>query len=270
MQKVLSWGVPNSTEIKNENVGSILFHINAKTSSDAVANLITLNKIEIGLSVKRGTREEVSFFDGYLGDLLQFIHGGTTSLETVLEKTSVGYLVNLQFANRFNIGVNDVLRVKTNFGSASASFTSATNSNSTIVIYTNPSSVENPQNYVAVYKSFQIPTGDVDFQKHLGTNIGKIMFHAHPSASFDAVSTAGTDPLPLSSEIVADNYTEDKSQVELLASAQMSLSYNPDSDVYNLVQYESANILSDVRVKIKLSAPATINTKVLVTSYTVL
>ena len=270
MQKVLSWGVPNSTEIKNENVGSILFHINAKTSSDVVAGLISLNKIEIGLSIKRGNKEEVSFFDGYLGDLLQFIHGGSTSLETVLEPTAVGYLINLEFANRFNIGVNDVLRVKTNFGSASASFSSATNANSTIVIYTNPSSVANPQNYVAVYKSFQIPTGDVDFQKHLGTNVGKIMFHAHPSATFDEVAQANTNPLPLSSEIVANGYTEDKSQVELLAIAQMAISYNPDSAVRNLVQYESANILSDVRVKIKLSSPATINTKVLVTSYAVL
>ena len=270
MQKVLTWGVPNSTEIKNENVGSILFHIKAKTSSNVLANLITLNKIEIGLSIKRGTKEEVSFFDGYLGDLLQFIHGGTTRLETVLEKTSVGYLVNLEFAQRFNIGVNDVLRVKTNFGSASASFSSATNGDSTIVLYTNPSSVANPQNYVAVYKAFQIPTGDVDFEKHLGTNIGKIMFHAHPSQTFNAVVSSATDALPLSSEIIADDYAEDKSQVELLATAQMALSYNPDSDVYNLVQYQSQTVLSNVRAKIKLSIPATVNTKILVTSYKVI
>jgi hypothetical protein len=267
MQKVLSWSVPNNTEINNENVGSILLHVNPLKTDTAVADISNLNKIEFGLTLKRANAEAKTLFDGYLGDFIQFIHGGSTKLETILEKTSIGYLLNLEFSHAFNIREIDVLTVKTNFGAPSGAFTSAVLTGSTIVLYTNPSSAPNPQNYTAVYKSFPIPVGEVDYEKHLGTNIAKIMFHAHPSSTFDAVKTADTDALPLSMEIVADNYAEDKSQVELLANSQMAIAYNPDSDVKNLVQYESSNILSNVRLKSKLSKPATTNTKILVTSY---
>jgi hypothetical protein len=267
MQKVLQWGVPNNTEVKNENVGSILLHINPQTSTPAVANIKNLNKIEFGITLRRGNSEEKTVFDGYLGDFLQFLYGGSTRLETVIEKTSIGYLINLEFAQRFNVRAIDTLTIKTNLGAPSNAFTSAVETGSTVIVYTNPSAKPNNQNYVAVYKSFPIPSGEVDYEKHLGSNIAKIVFHAHPTSTFDVVKTAGTDPLPLTLEINSDGFNEDKSQVEILASNQMQLSYNPDSDVKNLIAYEGSNILSNVRVKSKLSSASTVNTKILVTSY---
>jgi hypothetical protein len=270
MQKVLQWSVPNNTEIKNENVGSVLIHVAPIVTGGEIADISNINNIEFGITLKRGNSEEKTIFDGYLGDFLQFLYGGTTRLETVLEKTSIGYLFNLEFAQRFNVRANDTLTIKTNFGKPSDSFTSGVLTGSTVVIYTNPSSKPNPQNYTAVYKSFPIPVGEVDFEKHLGSNVSKVMFHAHPTSTFDAVKTANTDALPLTMELVSDTYSEDKTQVELLSSAQMGISYNPDSDVKNLVQYNDSNILTNVRLKTKLSKAATTNTKILVTTYKML
>lgn len=269
MQKVLDWGVPNSTEVKNEKIGSILLHIKSLTSGLTVANLISLAKIEIGISVKRGNFGEKSVFDGYLSDLLQFMYAGTTRLETVLTKTSIGYLINLEFAYPFNIGINDVLKVKTNFGAAPDSFTDATNSDSSIVMYTNPSALANPNNFAAIHNAFQIPTGDVDFEKFLGVNVGKVIFHGDPELSFDDQKIADV-PLPLSCELIAMNYGEDKTQVELLSTAKLSLSYNPDTEVKNLVVYNSNSLLNNLKTKIKLSKPATIHTKVLVTKFDII
>jgi hypothetical protein len=262
MQKVLQWGVPNVTEVTNENVGQILFHVTARDSMNMTTNQKDLNKIELGLFIKRGNAEETTVFDGYLGDLIQFIYGGTTMIDVVSGLQST-YSFSLNFAHRFNIGANDVLRIKTNFGSADNAFDNADDAKSSIVLYTNPSSVPNPENYTAIYKSFQVPNGDLDFDKNIGTNVSKVLIHTHPTNDF----LSGTDtPRPISAEIVASGYSSDKQQIELFTETRDGLGSNY-GDVQNLMAYNSKTLLTNAKIKIKLDKPATVDTKVLVTSY---
>ena len=262
MQKVLQWGVPNVTEVTNENVGQILYHVTARDSMAMTTNEKDLNKIEFGLFIKRGNEEETTVFDGYLGDMIQFLYGGTPMVDVVSGLKST-YSFSLNFSHRFNIGANDVLRIKTNFGSASNAFTNAEDSRSTIVLYTNPSSIPNPENYTAIYKSFQIPNGDLDFDKNIGTNVAKVLIHTHPTNDF----FSGYDtPRPISTEIVANAYSSDKQQIELYTETRDGLG-STYGDVQNLIAYNSKSLLTNAKIKIKLDKAATVDTKVLVTSY---
>jgi hypothetical protein len=269
MNKVLGFQVPNSTEITNEVVGSILIHLNPQTAVPAVANISNLNKIKIGLFLKRGNRKEENLFDGYLGDLLQILHSGSTKLETVIEKTSIGYLFLLEFDMPIYLGQNDKLTLKTDFGKPSDSFTSAVLTGSTVIMYSNPSTVPNPRNLTAVYKSYPVGTGEVDFEKQLGNAVSKIVIDSHPTETFNENSSTDDshDAKPLNCEIFANGFTEERSQVELLSLNQMKLAYNPDSDVKNLVAYESSNLIDSVKAKIKFDLPANNHTKVLVKQY---
>jgi len=270
MQKVLSWGVPNITEITNENVGSILLNVKPVDSSGAIVSQSDFNKIEISLSLKRGQSDTKTIFDGYLGDLLQFLYAGSSKLEVAqASSSSLGYLINLEFEQRFNLTDQDVLTVKTDFRLPSNAFASATLANSTIVLYTNPSSVPNQNDFVSVYKAFQVPNSDVDFERHVGTNVSKIIFHSHPTASFETQIT-NDEPTPITMELTADGYVEDKSAVELIARSRMGSAYNPETEVANLVQYNSNRLLTNVKVKAKLTHGANVNTKVLVTSIKVM
>lgn len=263
MNKVLQFGVPNNTEISNEIVGSILLHINPQTSAPAVATISNLNKIKFGLKLKRAGQQEISQFDGYLGEFLQILYGGTTKLETVLQSTSIGYLFSLEFKNRYDLGKNDVLTVTTDLGNANSAFTNAVNADSTAVIYTNPSATPNPQRYTSIWKSYPVGSGETDFDKVLGNNVAKIVIDSHPTATFDA----NNDAKPTRAELFADGgYHEEKSHVELLAENEMMLNYNPDTEVKNLVQYQG-QLLNGVRAKIKFDAQANSHTKVLVQSY---
>lgn len=270
MQKVLSWGVPNITEISNENVGSILLNIKPVDSNGNIVTQQNLNKIEISLTLKRGEDEAKTIFDGYLGDLLQFLYAGSTKLSVAQKHSStLGFLVNLEFEQRFNLSDQDVLTVKTDFRLPSNAFPTATLSNSSIVLYTNPSSVPNPNNYVSVYKAFQVPNSDVDFERHLGTNVSKVIFHSHPTNSFEQQLTDNV-PTPITMELIADDYHEDKSVIELIARSRMASAYNPETVVQNLVQYNSNRLLTNVRLKSKLTFGANVDTKILVTSIKVM
>ena len=50
----------------------------------------------------------------------------------------------------------------------------------------------------------------------------------------------------------------------------MGSAYNPETEVANLVQYNSNRLLTNVKVKAKLTHGANVNTKVLVTSIKVM
>jgi hypothetical protein len=262
MQKVLQWGVPNVTEVTNENVGQILYAVQSRDSMGMRAMLKDLNKVEFGIFIKRGSAEETTVFDGYLGDMVQFLYGGSHMLDVVLQFDS-SYAFSLNFAHRFNIGANDVLRIKTNFGSASNAFTNGDDAKSSIVLYTNPSSVPNPENYTAIYKSFQVPNGDLDFDRNIGTNVSKILLHTHPTNTFNSGSNT---PRPISTEIVASGYSSDKQQIELYTETRDAFG-STYGDIKNLVAYNSKSLLTNAKIKIKLDKPATVDTKVLVTSY---
>jgi len=270
MQKVLSWGVPNITEITNENVGSILLNIKPVDANGSIVTNNNLNKIEISLTLKRYQREAQTIFDGYLGDLLQFLYAGSAKLEVVQSGSStLGFLINLDFEQRFNLSDEDVLTVKTDFRLPSNAFPTATLSNSTVVLYTNPSSIPNPNNFTSVYKAFQVPNSDVDFERHIGSNVSKVVFHSHPTDSFEQQLTDNV-PTPITMELTADGYQEDKSAIELIAKSRMASSYNPETVVSNIVQYNSNRLLTNVKVKSKLTSGANVDTKILVTSIKVM
>lgn len=266
MKKVLQYQVPQEIQIVNENVGSILLHINPQTSGDVVANILDLNKIEFGLNLKRGNREEETIFNGYLGDFLQHLYGGNTKLETVIEKTSIGYLIYLEFTKPINVRKTDVLKVKTNLGDAANSFTSAVTAKSTAILYTKASTVANPQNLTAVYRAYPFAPNETNLEKSIGNNVSKIIFDGHPTSTFDA----STDAKPNNVQIFSDNFNVDLSQVEILAENQMGLFYNPDSDVKNLVVYDSNLLLTNARIKVNLDKGAATHTKVLVTNYKIM
>ncbi|MFT7442649.1 MAG: hypothetical protein ACI9Q3_001023, partial [Maribacter sp.] len=133
MQKVLTWQVPNITEISNENVGSILLNVNPRIADGGLAPITDLNQIEFAIGLTRGNNPEINIFDGYLGDMLQFLHGGTTKHEIALDSNvNYGYMFNLEFAHAFDLTSNDRLTIKTNFGLPSKGFSGAVINGSTV------------------------------------------------------------------------------------------------------------------------------------------
>lgn len=272
MNKVLDFKVPNSLSVSNENVGEILLHIDPRTSDDHVAEILNLNKIKFSYGVKRGQNQEKTGFNGYLGDFLQALYGGTTKLEAIIEKTSIGYLINLEFLQPFILSSKDILNITVDMGNASDVFTDAVNVNSSAILYTNPSVNQNPKNFTMVVKSFPVGKGKVDFDEVLGSNVAKIVIDSHPTKTFNENSSNDEthDAKPIKAELFSGSYYEEKTQVELLAKNVMKLAYNPDSDVKNIVQYDSLSLLDKVRAKVQFDVPANNHTKILVVQYFVM
>jgi hypothetical protein len=264
MNKVLQFKIPNIETITNENVGEILLNINARTSSDALAVISNLNAIDISIYLKReNVRNETKIYDGQLRDLLEHQYANTTMLEVVKTGFSgTGYNFLLNFVNfPFILEGKDELIVKVKV-TPSEAFTSATLSDSTMTLFTNPSPTPNPQGLVPVYTNHQVGFGNVSFDEDLGNNVARIVLVTDLVATYDASTKAQVKTARL---YASGSYDEDLTDIELLAKNQVSLAVNPDSDIRNLVHYNSFKTLNNVKYKAQFSEAVDNVAKVLTT-----
>jgi hypothetical protein len=264
MNKVLYFKVPNIETITNENVGEILLNINARTSSDVLADISDLSKIDLSIYLKReNTRNEVKVYDGTLVDFFEHQYANTTMLEVVktgFSNTGYNFLLNFsQFP--FILSGKDELIVKVKC-TPSECFTSATLADSTITMFTNPSPTPNPQGITPIYTNHQVGIGNVSFDEDLGNNIARIVIVTDVAATYAASAKAQVKTARL---YAANGYDEDLTNVELLAKNQIALAVNPDSDIRNLVHYNSFTTINNVKYKAEFDAAVDTVAKILTT-----
>lgn len=266
MNKVLQFKVPNIETITNENVGEMLININPRTSADVLAPISDLNKIDFSIYLKReNVRNEIKVYDGQFGDFLEHQYANTTVLEVVKTGFAVsGYNFLLNFnIFPFILKGKDKLVVKIKC-TPSEAFTSATLNESNMTMYTNPSPTGNAQGLVPIYVNHQVGNGNVSFDEDLGNNIARIVLVTDLAATYDA----SVKPKVKTARLYASgNYEEDLTEDELVAKNQISLSVNPDSDIRNLVHYNSFKTLNNVRYKAEFTAAVDNVAKVLVTKF---
>ena len=269
MQKVLDWQISNTEVVKKENVGEIMFTINPRQADGTLAAIKDLQNIDLSIFLNReGQSRDEKVFDGSLSDMLQHLYAGTTMLEVVKTSLDNGYNFRLKFGSfPFILLGDDKLTIKFNAGKPSDAFTSAIISESTIVMYTNPSAQANPYGLVPQYVNYTVGTGKVSFNENIGDNVAKVVLATDNSEDYDSSLKARVKTSRLNS---ASGYKEDFTIDELLAKNQEYLSVNPDSKIKNLVHYVSTSVLQDVDIEVDYVSQADNDTKVLVTRLEVL
>ena len=264
MEKLIPWQIANSETITKENVGEIMFTVKPVNSAGEVQGIKDLSKISIGLFLKRANRQEKKIFDGDLNDLLVQTYAGSTMLEVVKTGLDTGYNFRIAFGQfGFNLQGEDTLTVKTRFGNPSDAFhATSVLTGSSIKLYTNPSPVLNSFGLVPIYDNYSVGVGETSFEKNIGNNVAKITLQTDRTAAFNDSDLASVKSSRLQS---AGGYSEDFTIDELLAKNQELLSANPDSQIRNLVHFNSLQTLDDVLLQVEYSAQAVEETKVLVT-----
>lgn len=246
MIDILKFGVSKSYKIENENIGAILFDINALKSDDAVADISNLNKIRIDLSIKReGTKPRI-IYKGFLQNLLNILYQQSTELELMLKKLDSGYKVMLKFRDKpITLIGEDQLILDVEF--PTSAFTSSVASKSTVEIETIEANFTNVTGTINVYESFVPSSGQSYYDKNIGNNVEAVLLEVDNSETFDATSKAK----PVSVELLADgNIAKKQTQNALIAMNMNMLHYNPESSVKNLWIYNSGILLQNSSIRL--------------------
>lgn len=262
MDKTLIYNSRNNEIIKDEIIGEILLHINPQTSVPAVANISDLNKITIGLFLKKAQQNETTVFNGGLGDLLEHMYAGTSMLEVVKTKLSDGYNFLLNFEETpFVVSGQDEFRISINAGLPSEAFTSAVTAGTTMNLYTNPTTKGNSYGVVPLFRTYPVGNNEDSFSKSLGNSVSKIVIVNHPTDNYDTTTNAIPDTIQLSA---SGSFTENITGKELQARNQKLTAYNPSTPVKNLIHY-AGTPLNSVQYNVKFDDQCTKDHKVLTT-----
>lgn len=261
MQDNFKFGINESFTIKNENVGGILFDIDAKKTDGSVCDIADLNKVSVDIYVRPSSAHKMqTIFNGYLQDLLNALYCQDTRLEIYTKQLNSGYKTVINFsAMNINLTGEMELIVKVNFDPLA--FTSLSKTNSSVTIETIPSSSDTYLQNLIVVETENITQDKQNIDLELGSDILQIVCATDNGATYDASKNAKISTLDLQS----DGFKKSVSENLLIAENMEMLQHNPASSMKNLVLYRGATPLYNTKLKAKFSAGVAKDTKIIVT-----
>lgn len=260
MRDSLNFESSQSLKVTNENIKGILLHFQPIKTDGSVADIVDLNKISIDIVLKRSYTTPFTIYSGYLDTLLSALYAQTPRMALAKKKRANGYLIELDLGGvSIELMADDELEIRVN--AATTAFSTINKGLSSIDVETLISD-EDPTPIPQI-RAYNITAGKINFDEDLGNNISKIVFiqdfaNAYIDSAKTKISSCSVTALQETEGHDVSNkpFTKDLSENGYLVENINYLDMNPESDVQDLVIYQSMNLLDNVKVKGLLTAAA--------------
>lgn len=248
-QETIKIGSNQIVTVTDENVGAVLLDIKAMTAADAVADIADLNKISVEVAVYRAGKSQPEYFcNDYLDYVLRGLYAGTFRYTVATTKRSEGYLIPLAFDGKLALGKGDRLEIKCKV--QKEAFTDIDTDKSEVTIETVPTT--NANQVLTVVESSNFITGDDNVNKILGDGIVKIVLVTDLTADYET----STKAKPVNGIVMTGANFEKIASENLLRAENLDLlQNNPETNIMNLVFYNSREAIHQVRLKSKFDKP---------------
>lgn len=263
MQKLVNFNVPNTESISGETIKGILLNFRAlQADGTTVCDIADLNRVSLTLTYKRRGQKDLVIFNGDLDDYLVAMYSQTPRYQMAKTKRNDGYKIAIDFTPGA-IAINRTDRLEIRLNAKTTSFTSLSLPNSTISIESIPAS--SGSRVIQRVVSTPVGTDKVDFDDTLENDIFKIVAATDYTAPYEESTKAQVERVNL----VADNIKKDVS-ADLIELENINfLHMNPETDIEHCVLHWG-EVLKNPRLKLDLTKPADIYTKILTVGWVAL
>lgn len=263
MQKILQFDTPYDLIVRDENIKGFLLDFKVLQSDGAggttICEIADLNKITCDIVLERNGRE-IHMNEGYLEDLLIALYGQTPGFQLNKKKTSKGYSVKVDFSPfALKLRGDDKLKVKVNAPKDAFTGTDVSMSNVEFVSLTG----NGESQAIPVVKSHVIGKDEVKLDMDLGDGVLKIIAQTDYASDYLTSAEAKVENIELRGRSQGGNFDKSVNENVLLSENMHYLDLNPESDVQDLVLFWDKKPLNRVKLKAKLTAPATIKARVI-------
>lgn len=258
MRQEIDFNSSQVIRVTEENVGGVLIHLKALKADSDVAVIAALNSIPLKIAVKRSfNTESVAIVDDYLDYVLRALHSGSTRYEMSIDARADGYLIKIPFDGCVSLRKGDEMTIE--MKAPTSAFTSLSSANSKIVIETIPAQ-QIPSSVITVVRSKTYAGLADQINDTIGTNVAKVVLVHDLSADYGS-STAAK---PTQGVIIeATDFIKDVSENLLIQENLDYLQWNPETDLQDLVLYNSTRVLQNVKLKAKFNKAVSASARVM-------
>ena len=256
MQKIVDFNVNNTENISGETIRGVLLNFKPfQSDGTTVCNINDLNQIQITVTLKRRGKPDFIHYNGYLDDYLVAMYSQTPRYQMYKTKRNDGYKIPVDF-HPGAIAINRTDRLEVRLFAKSTAFTSLSVPNSSISIESRPAASATG----VIQRVVSVPVGKdkVEFDDVLEDNIFKIVAATDYTAPYEESTKAQVDRVNLTSNNLKKDVSADLIELENIE----FLHLNPETDVEHCVLHWGETLKSP-HLKLNLTKPADINTKIL-------
>lgn len=263
MQKQLDLNLNHQFSVKNENLGGFLLSITPKLADGNPTVIADLNRVSLGIKLKnKRTKKDVVIFNGFLQDFLIALYAQTTEYDINIEQVDGTYHMFFEFG-QFPIKTTADVELEFTLNVSDAAFTDCDASKSTCVFQSYQVSELPHTSHVLSVQSDQVGNGSLNYEEPLPNHVFRAIVTTDLGATYAASNKANV----LEVDISSPNYNVSENEDLLIAKNQRLLAVNPDSDIRNLVVYNSATqALNNATMKVKFSEAVDNDAKVITVS----